>query len=99
MVEESLWIVPRCYCSLFLIEWITTVSSYLVLSQESGGILLPTVVIFKNWWDFENIMSLKYQVGVEDQVGGAADGQERLAETKQSQVSSQTPGRLGLFRL
>lgn len=45
------------------------------------------------------MMSLKYQVGVEDRVGGAADGQERLAETKQSQVSSQTPGRLRLFSL
>lgn len=44
-------------------------------------------------------MSLKYQLGVEDWVEGAADGQERLAETQLSHVISQTPKRLGLLRL
>lgn len=44
-------------------------------------------------------MPLKYQLGVEDWVGGAADGQERLAEIQVTQVTSQNPESLGVFRL
>lgn len=50
-------------------------SPYFLLSQELGGMLLPTVVIFG-----ENILALKYQLCVENSFGGAIFEQERLTE-------------------
>lgn len=43
-------------------------------------------------------MPLKHQLGVEDWVRGAADGQEEWTETQLCQVTPQIPERLALFR-
>lgn len=64
------------------------VNAHHFLSVASNSVSLPSVELgtrwytpthcghFLNLWELENIMLLKYQLGVENWFGRAADGQE-----------------------